>query len=338
MFFWWSVALAVTAGTVPPELEKAETLVASYKYAEAKSALARARAVKGLERPALLRTLELTGIVNGQLRLADKAEAAFRELLVLDPTHALGAEYAPRVMTPFFAARQWVAEQGALGFTAAAPELSATSVTAVVVEVKDPTAVGRAVRFHLRRGTEWAVTTTTVTQGKARLSVELPEASWWAELRGANGEQLALVGSEASPLVVRPPTQAKASEPPPKVVPDEPRVVTLPAAPVTRSSGTRTSSYFFLGGAVIAGVVGGIFGYESTQGFAKFKDGIDNPNGLTERQVSKYGTDAAFQGTLANALFAASGVLAVTAVVLWLVGAPVIVTPAPGGVALAVAW
>ncbi len=340
MAFWWSVAFMVTAGAAPPELEKAEALVAAYKYAEATGALTKARAVKGLERPALLRTLELTGIVYGQLRKTPQAEAAFRELLVLDPNHALGADYAPRVMTPFFAARQSVAEQGALSFTAAAPELTTTAVSALVVDLKDPTDVGRSVRFHLARAAQWVVTSVNVSNGKARLPVEVPEARWWAELRGANGEQLALVGSEQTPLVARP---LMVDPPPPKVIVEVPQVVapTPQSATVTRSSGTRTSSYFFLGAAALAGGFGVYFGLQSAQGFTTYRRVVNETapiRSMTEKDAAALGQTASRDGTLANALFAGSGVLAVTAVVLWLVGAPVEVTPTTGGLALAVNW
>src|SRR4051812_3047044 len=112
VFVLVSVALAL-APSENADFKRGNELFAKYKYTEARAAMAKARAAKGLDRATLLRILEVEGVSAAQQRKSAPAEAAFRELIVLDPDHVLEAEYAPRVMTPFFEARQATLEAGA---------------------------------------------------------------------------------------------------------------------------------------------------------------------------------------------------------------------------------
>lgn len=144
--------------TASPELERAEALFSQFKCAEARAVLARVKAAGRLERPALLRALELSGVAAGQLRQTAAAEDVFRELLVLDPNYQLAAEYAPRVTTPFLAARGWVAANGAL---VVEPEvaLGPGEVQRLGLRVKsDPLRQVRRARLHLADGTSWRAT------------------------------------------------------------------------------------------------------------------------------------------------------------------------------------
>ena len=329
---WLLATFAAVSAAVPADLQRGEDLMAQYKYAEARTALARARTAKGLDRTSLLRLLELQGLAAAQLRQAAPATAAFRELLVLDPGHKLGGDYAPRVMTPFFEAGQAVTEQGALEFRALSAETSGRSVTSLSVEVgKDPLKLARSVVFHVRDAAAWKASPVPLSAGKAQLAVSGSEVSWWAELLGDNDAQLVLVGSESNPQLASPPPVL--APPEPKLVPPPPPMVT--AAP-TASAPVRTASYVVLGGAALAAGAGAVFGVKSSGEFSTIskaqRDASGVITGLTERQAATAGLDAARDGTIANACFIGAGALAVGAVLMWLLGAPVAVVPSPGGV------
>jgi len=259
--------------------------------------------------------------------------AAFRELLVLDPTHKLDADYAPRVMTPFFEAGQSVNDQGALEFRGGKVETTAKTVASVSVEVgRDPMKMGRSVVFHVREGAGWKATPVVLSAGKATLAVEGAEVSWWAELMGDADAQLALVGSEAAPQTAAPPPPVVLAPAPVLVPPPPPPLVSAasPGAPV------RTASYFVLGGAVVAAGAGAIFGVKSSTAFGQIntvqRDGNGVITGLTETQAAALGASAARDGTIANACFIGAGALAVGGALMWWLGAPVAVAAGPGGV------
>jgi hypothetical protein len=334
-FLMAAMITAVTAA-VPVELQRAEELVRQFKYAKALSALEKARSTKRLDRPSLLRILALQGIAAGQLRQTALASTAFRELLSLDPGHTLDADYAPRVMTPFMEAGQAVNEQGSLQFREGKAETTATRVTSLSVELsRDPLKMARAVVFHVREGPAWKAIPVTLRDGKATLTVDAAEVSWWAELMGENEAQLALVGSQATPQMTAPPPPAAVvlAPPPP------PPAVLMPASEVaaTTSGGSvRTASYFVVGGAAVAAGVGAAFGVLSSAGFSKLqqaqRDEAGVISGLTERQANTIAADAARDGTIANACFIGAGALAVGGALMFFLGAPVSVAPTPGGV------
>jgi hypothetical protein len=326
-------ALAAVTAAAPVDLQRAEDLMAQYKYAEARTALTKARTAKGLDRASLLRILELQGLAAAQMRQAAPATAAFRELLTLDPGHKLGGDYAPRVMTPFFEAGQAVTEQGALEFRALPAETSPKTVTGLAVEVgKDPLKMARSVVFHVREGGSWRAEPAPLAAGKATLALSSGEVSWWAELLGDNDSQLVLAGSETAPQIASPPAPVVLAPPEPKLVPPPPPMVTAPApgAPV------RTASYVVLGGAVLAAGAGTIFGIKSSGELSSItkaqRDGSGVITGLTERQAASAGADAARDGTIANVCFIGAGALAVGGALMFFLGAPVAVAPGPGGV------
>ncbi|GMU59602.1 MAG: hypothetical protein AMXMBFR34_13650 [Myxococcaceae bacterium] len=331
-----AAALALTTAAAPADLQRAEDLAAKYKYADASKALAKARQTKGLDRPSLLRILELQGIVAGQLRQAGPALEAFKQLLVLDPTHELDAEYAPRVTTPFMEAGQFVTEQGSLEVRAGTAETTATAVTSISVQVgRDPLKLARSVVFHVASPGGWKVTPAELTGGLATLAVDGAEVSWWAELLGDNDAQLALVGSEAHPQVIAPPPPVALTPtitpPLPPLSPSEVRAA--PGAPI------RTASYFVLGGAVASAGVGVFFGIKSQGEYSQLANAERDMNGvitgLTEQQANAVAQSAARDGAIANACFLGAGALAVSGGLMWIFGGPpksVAVLPAPGGV------
>ncbi|MBS1150503.1 MAG: uncharacterized protein H6Q89_2201 [Myxococcaceae bacterium] len=326
-----SAALLVASVPENPDLKRGEELFAEYKYPEAIKALARARAVKGLDRESLLRILELTGVSAGQQRQTAVAQAAFREMLVLDPTRQLATEYAPRVMTPFYEVRQQVLEAGALEFKPRPAVTGPAGVESVGVSlVRDPLGMARGVRFHLLSADGWKELAAPLKGGGAILPVGAPEARWWAELLGENESVLALVGSEAAPRV-------EAPAPAVAIAPRNEPIVEVKQA--RAGSPLRGISYAVLGGAAVSAGVGAWFGVQSADAFAQIRrasvDGSGRIDGLTERRAHELDAQGKQNATIANALFITAGALAVGGVVIWFLGAPVTVSPAPAGVVVA---
>jgi hypothetical protein len=332
--------LLVTLAQAPSnaDLKRAEELAAEYKYAEARAALQKARASKGLDRGSLLKVLELTGVVAAQLKQADKAQAAFRELLILDPTRTLSGEYAPKVMTPFLEAQKQVKESGGL-------ELDAEVATApgrvdsITVKVKrDPLGVGEQVRFHVQSASgAWRALAVPLTDYQAVLPTGGSEVYWWAELLGANEVQLALLGSPTEPRAekVKLPEPAQVAE----AAPAPTKIIKIQET----QSPLRPISYVLVGGALVAAGGGAYFGVRSSEAFTALdkveRDDQGRVTNLTERQAYELDKQGKEHATIANVLFISAGALAATGIVLWIVGMPkeveVAIGPAPGGVVFA---
>ena len=327
-----SVALAL-APADNADFKRGNELFAQYKYPEARAAMAKARGVKGLTRGMLLRILEVQAVAAAQQRQTAAAQAAFRELLVLDPDHTLEAEYAPRVMTPFFEAHQAAQESGALEFKAGPVETSKDKVETVsVVLARDPLKQARGVRFHLKAGgEEWRTTDVALKDGQAVLVVGAPEVSWWAEALGDNECQLQLVGAEAAPRVERPPPPLVIA-PPVEVAPPPPQVV----APAPSGAPVRAVSYGVLGAALVAGGVGAYFAFQSNSALAQIDYAARNSSGtitgLTEKAANDLNNSGKQNALIGNGLFIGAGALAVGGALIWWFGAPVAVAPAPSGV------
>jgi hypothetical protein len=329
-------AVLVTLGAAPPELVSAEAAMAKYKYAEAVTALKKARSVKGLDRPSLLRILELQGIAAGQQRQSAQAVAAFTQLLTLDPTHKLDGDFAPRVTTPFQEAGQAVNEAGALELKALEPGVSGRRVTALSVAVpKDALKLARSIIFHFDAGAGLKAVPAPLAEGRATISIDAADARWWAEVTGENDAQLVLVGSDAAPLTAAPPAPVAVDTPPPPPPIVEVPAVSKPAA----GSPLRTVSFVVGGLAVAAAGTGAFFGLRSSSALQSIssaqRNGAGQIIGLTEREAVMRGAQAATDGVIANALFIGAGVLAATGVVLFFIGgdgaSSVALTPAPGG-------
>jgi hypothetical protein len=329
-----SAALVLSSAAIPenPDLKRGEELFAQYKYPEALKALAKARAARGLDRESLLRILELTGVSAGQLRQTAAAQAAFREMLVIDPTRQLATEYAPRVMTPYYEVRQLVLEAGSLEFKAGPPVTTAGAVESVSVAlVRDPLAMARAVRFHLQTADGWKQVEAPLKAATATLPVGAPQARWWAELLGENESVLASIASETSPRVDLPPAPAPSSAP--AAVTQVEAVQPRPGSPV------RGLSYGVMGAALVVGGVGAYFGVQSAGAFGQIKNADKDTSGritgITERRAHELDAQGKQQATIANALFISAGALAVGGITMWLLGAPVAVSPTPNGVSVA---
>lgn len=329
------MTLAQTPGNA--DLKRAEELAAEYKYAEARTLLQKARGAKGLDRASLLKVLELTGVVSAQLKQADKAQAAFRELLILDPGRELKGDFAPKVMTPFLEAQKQVKESGGL-------ELDAEVATApgrvdsITVKVKrDPLGVGELVRFHVQSASgAWRAVTVPLSDYQAVLPTGGSEVYWWAELLGANETQLALLGSPTEPRAEK----VKLPEPE-KVVEAAPAPTKIIKIQETQSP-LRPISYVLVGGALVAAGGGAYFGVRSSEAFTALdkveRDDQGRITNLTERQAYDLEKQGKEHATIANVLFISAGALAATGIVLWIVGMPketeVALAPTVGGVVL----
>jgi hypothetical protein len=322
-----------------PDFKRAESLAAEYKYADARVALQKARYTKGLDRPTLLAIMELTGIVYAQLKQADKAQAAFRELLVLDPDHKLQGDFAPKVMQPFTEAQKQVKESGGLELDSAVATADGKIDTLTVKVKKDPLGLGEQLRFHVQGANgNWRAVTLPLSDYQAVLPLGGYEATWWAELLGANDVQLMLVGSESAPKVERlkPPEAAKPAE-----------VAAAPETKIIRvgqSQGPlRPISYVLLGSALAAAGGGLYMGIRSNEAFSKIDkaahDDQGRVTGLSEREAYQLAQQGQEQATIANVLFISAGALAATGIVLWIVGMPhdteIALVPGPGGVVFA---
>lgn len=327
MAVWLAVMSVLTA--VPPELTSAETAMSKYKYSEALVLLKKAKLTKNLDRVSRLRILELQGIAYGQQRQGAQSVSAFSELLTLNPSHRLSRDLAPRVTTPFLEAKQAVAEGGPLELSARPPDFVGSRVSGLSVEIsKDRLKLAQTVLFHVNEGTTFRDRRVALRGGKASISVDADKVSWWAELLGDNGAQLALLGSEAEPLSALPPPPL-VDVPVPNLSPTEPA-----DSAVTTSTPTRKSSSALLpigivfgGAAVAAAVTGGFFGLRSSSTLrsiseaSAMKDAQGNIVGITQKEAAERGKSAATDGLVANSLWIGAGALAATAVVLLIVHA-----------------
>jgi len=295
------------------DLKRGEELFAAYKWAEARAALTKARAsAQGLSRAQLLHLLELTGVAAAQQRQTDAAQTAFTELLVLDPDHKLEADYAPRVMTPFYEAKRLAQEKGPL---AVAVEPSADAITVRVTQ--DPLRHVRSVRFH----TGGADKLVPLTAGAA--SIPATEQSWSAELLGENDAEVFVIEPRVDKA--QPPV-AEAPPPPPPPAPAPAAAVTTTDAPAPAKSGgvLRTVSYVVFAAALVAGGTGGYFGWASGDAFGRVSRATQGADGviisISERDAYALNAQGAQNAPIANSLYIGAGVLAAAALVLFLVG------------------
>jgi hypothetical protein len=323
--------LALPAWGEPPnpDLARASLLLEELRYAEASKALEAARARPGNDRDTLLRILELQGVVAAMLQQPSRARAAFQTLAVLAPDHQLMGDYAPRVVTPFFEAKGWVADQAAeLRFEAAATKTE-NFIEGLSVQVqKDVLKLTRAVRFHLRPDrAAWRAEAVPLAEGKASLTVKGERVQWWAELLDERQAVLALVGSDTAPLnELSPRLEALTRAPKVPTVTSE-----SPFGPPM-----RIASYALMGVAVGTGAMGGYFGLRARGARSQVEGAtVDDrglTTGLTQREALELDQRARSSARLANILFGVAGATAIAGGTLWVLGKPVTVAATPVGV------
>ena len=166
-------------------------------------------------------------------------------------------DYAPRVVTPFFEAKGWVADQAGQRFRSR-PSTAKTEnlVEGLGVQVhSDVLKLSRAVRFHLRAdGAPWREETRPLEEGRALLAVKGERVQWWAELLDESQAVLALAGSETAPLSELSPRLEALT-----------RAPKIPTATSKWAFDTpmRMASYALMAVAVGTGAAGGYFGLQS---------------------------------------------------------------------------
>jgi hypothetical protein len=234
-FFILSVGMGAFAASAADKkpLARAEQLFQEARYSEAARSF-EAAASEGVDREDFIHIREMQGICAGLLNRSARAALFFEEVLALDPEHALREDWPPRVTTPFFEAKAWLADHGSLSFDASPPTIDGPLVKAVNVAVpRDALHLARRVRFHIREeGGSWTLRLAEVHDHSASTTTGARRVLWWAELLGERGAVLAVAGSAVKPL------EATGAEPSANPVP-----ATAPsvAASPTPASPTQTT-------------------------------------------------------------------------------------------------
>jgi hypothetical protein len=324
-----AIACGMLLFAAPPQLGEARRAVKSLKYSAALPLLAAAKAAKDNDRASMLEILWLQGFVSSTLGRRDDARTAFRALLMLEPEFKPPNEPSPKVMTPFYEAKTWAADNGPLRLVLEEPRMAPAGPAAVSARVEnDALQLSRAIRFHVRvPGGAWSEQRVGVAGATATFEPPGPR-DVWVELLGENGATLEMVGSADAPRHFEAP--APQAERAPQVEP-----VAAPATPpeaVVQEGGeaNRPTAMRWVGiGAAAAGVVaaglGALFGSFARQAAQQLIDlGASHmTTPVTElSQVDAFALNARVQqdSLVANALFVTAGVLAVAAVVLFLLG------------------
>jgi len=340
------------------KLGEARQLIEDLELEKALKRLDAAEAIAGNSKETLVEISSLRGATLATLGKAKPAEEAFRLTLFLAPDFKLVGDYAPRVRTPFYAARDWAAKNGTLE---AVPEVQqvagAVEVISVVVKA-DALKLASKVRFHVRDGASWKVEDVAVASGGAKRSVGRPSVEWWAEVLSPKAAVLMTFGSEAAPRVDVAPEAKKpavaAETPPVPVKPapavKEPEPVAAPAVveeqlterTASAPMGMKVLSVSLMGAGVVAAGVGLALGLSSnaarTQFLAATRDSNGLVTGLSRRDALALEEKSKAEATIANVLFVSGAALAATGVVLFVVDlqkTKVVIMPTPGGVAVA---
>jgi hypothetical protein len=334
------LCVALPAAAAPDELKRAEHLFEQLKYPAAVEALDAARAAWGNDRPTLLRIVELQAVCAGLLNHPARAARLFESLLALDPALSPREDWPPRVRTPYFEAKAWVAEHGSVSFTPSA-ETSGAGPPRVSLE-HDELGLARRVRFHVRApGTgKWQAHDQDVQGANVAQDTTGGRLEWWAELLGERDAVLAVVASPDAPLSatseptapgVAPPAAPAAATVPPSALPQA--VVTTDAEPRYRPGAYAA----FAAGAVSLGVGAFFTGRwldERSQLTHLTTDSSGRVTNLTQVQAFALDSSRKSDAAAADVLLGAGAALVATGFTLFWVGR-VAVTPAPGGVAVA---
>jgi hypothetical protein len=299
-----------------PALDAAEKAVSDLRYPDARPLLARARQVQGLDRASLLEILWLQGLVSSSLGQADGARQAFRTLLSIEPEYTPKKEQPPKVMTPFYEARGWVATKKPLRMAPLTPTREAGRVKLIGFNVSaDPLSLITGVRIHVAGQPD---TTTELVHGTATRDVDGEEVSWWAELIGERDAQLQLLGTAEHPIVDRgvelQPEGAHAQ--PPQIVIEQPRE--NPPRPL------RTGAFVAVAIGGVSLVTGTVFAALAQSLTSQLKnvtrDNTGAVTGLTERQAFALDYQERTDAILGNTLLALGGVLVALAIALYFAG------------------
>lgn len=317
-----AVLLAMAVSAAPnPKIAEGRKQLEDLELEKAARTLAAAEAVPGNDRQQVLEILELQAVVYGTMNKEAKARDAFRELITLNPDFQLSGDHPPRVRTPFYEAKEWVAQNTPLLLEhGSATEAGVTSL--VLTVKKDTLRLVKRARFVLTDGPEPRAREVTVENGVAKTTLDLPKVGWSVQVLGAKDATIFELGpfaheSKAAVAAVAP------APPPPAVTPAAEPAVSSAAPP---SSPLRPIGYAVGGAGVVAVGVGVVFGVLANGARSRVtgatQDGQGLVTGVTQRETAALEQQARTQATLANVLFGVGGALAAAGVVLFFVGAP----------------
>jgi len=335
-WLWLTLCLSTVAGAEENAVERAAALAEDLRFSEAARVLEGARAQPGLDRPTLLRILELQGVVAASIGRVDAARTAFRTLVVLEPGYALKGNYSPKVMAPYYEAKGWALEHGRMQFEATPARVEDGHLAAVGVRVpKDPMRLAARVRFHLlEEGVERAAEV-PLAEHEAHALVKGEPVLWWAELLGERGEVLEQVGSTENPVVETARPEVKPTGPVARWVPQTPSNAAASPFAFPKLESRQWTAVGLAGGAVLATVGGVYFGVQSRQARAQIQQATPNAQGqvvgLTQRDAFALDAEARRDAVVADVLFVAAGALVTTGAVMWFNAGPAKVAVVPGG-------
>ncbi len=312
-----------------PDLEKAQTLLAQRKYADALKAIEAAEKKGGLDRDSYLTLLESKGLALASTNKLDKAEESFRAVLGLDPKRELAGKYSGAIGKPIAAAQEWIKANGALELVALDPGTADGRVKQISFAVKnDPFKLIKVVKFFLKMdGGSWKPVQGVLTNGAASIDTDAATVEWWAETQDDNKNQVAFLGSAVRPVKnVAPAVVAVAEKKVVDAPKEEPKLTPEPKSePVaavtteTASSPLRPISYGLLGAGVIGLGVATYFGVTYNSQRQLIRDDLAANRG-TQAELDERDQAAIRNGTIANVLFIAGGALVASGAVLWFVG------------------
>ncbi|MBM4779475.1 MAG: hypothetical protein GQE15_17345 [Archangiaceae bacterium] len=318
------VLLAAVAAAAPnPKIREGRKLLEDLELEKAARTLAAAEATPGNDRAQVLELLELQGIVFGTMNKEPKARDAFRALLTLNPEFKLSGDHPPRVRTPFYEAKDWVAENAPLQLEPGAT--TGPKVTSLNVLVKkDTLRLVKKARFVLTEGPEPLSREVPIEAGAAKAPLEAAKVVWRVELLGKHDEVLLELGPFTHEGTDKAP--APVATTPPKPV--ETAVVTVEPKTTAPTTGSwlRPAGYAAAGAGVVAIGVGVAFGLLSNGSRARVTGAATNEAGLvtgiSQRDAAAAEAQARSQATIANVMFGLGGTLVVAGAVLFFVGAP----------------
>jgi len=313
---WALVVAAVLSQAQQAHLQAARAAMDELKYPEARALLQKARQQQGLEREELVQILWMQGLVAASMNQPDLARSYFRTLFAIEPEHKPERDYPPKIMSPYYEARGWIATNKPLGFAKAEPVVEGGRVRRIGVTIQaDPLALVTGVRIWVA-GAEMK----ELDFGKdlaAWLDVDAERVSWWAELIGERNATLASLGSEKQPLV----DAAKAADPEAQPAPAAalPQAEDSPPTPPL-----RLGAYAAAAGAIASFGVGLVFGIRSNNMKNALQSRTYDADGVVigwmQMEAIQLELQQRREAGVANAMIATAVVLAAAAVVLFIMG------------------
>lgn len=332
------VALASTAGAAEPTVETAQAQVRDLSFKAAERSLARVAQTRNLRNEDVITWHALKGIVAGSLKDAKGARDAFRALLNLNLGYRLEGRFSPRVMTPFFEAKRWAEENGALTVDRSPPLITEGQVRRLSFAVKgDALKRVSAVVVNVREaGGDWRVVRLGPAGGD--VTTQAARVASWVQLEDERGWALVVDGSQSAPIIVQAGAPVATATPPgpteqltPLPPPPPPPTVSL-VEPATSSPRFRPAAWTLVGTGVAALGIGLAFGLIANSERTRFtqatRDSAGVITGLTRQGALELDAAMRTHALVADILFAVGGALAATGVGLWIAGT---ISPAPAG-------